>query len=135
MAERSMDHPRPASSAFLKNMGAFPNRKPNEGGPKVKHLVLCQMVQDKPTQVEQFFKVHFPRVLDAMPGVESFHSGAYSSFEGFHKGYNWGAEVMFRDQYSRDFYVAHEEHEKLVQVLEPLLENGFDSIVAFDMLI
>lgn len=132
---RVMDHPRPASASFLKQMGPFPNRKPEEGGPKVKHLVLFQMANDKPIQVEQFFKVHFPRVLNALPGVESYHSGAYSSFEGFNKGYNWAAEVVFRDQYSRDFYVAHEEHEKLVQLLEPLLENGFDSIVAFDMLI
>lgn len=130
-----MNHPRPASASFLKQMGPFPNRRPEEGGPKVKHLVLFQMANDKPILVVQFFKVHFPRVLNALPGVESYHSGAYSSFEGFNKGYNWAAEVVFKDQYSRDFYVAHEEHEKLVQLLEPLLENGFDSIVAFDMLI
>lgn len=105
------------------------------GGPRVKHVVLFQMVKDKPLEVEQFFAVHFRRVLESMPGVESYHYGPYSSFENFNKGFDWGVDIVFEDQYARDFYIVHEEHENLIDILNPLLENGFDSVVAFDMLV
>mmetsp|Transcript_9538 Transcript_9538/g.17904 ORF Transcript_9538/g.17904 Transcript_9538/m.17904 type:complete len:151 (+) Transcript_9538:50-502(+) len=127
-------HTNPGSEGFLKMMGEYPGRHPKSGGPRVQHNVLFEMQADEDTIVDWFQNTLKPSV-ENLPGVIEWNYGPYNSFEGFNKTYNWGMSFKFEDQYSRDFWIVHKDHEDGINKLMPLLKNGPNSVVAFDHLL
>ena len=127
-------HPAPGSKGFLDMLGPYPGRAPDSGGPPVQHNVMFDM-KASDTDVKAWFEGTLRPAINKMPGVASWNYGPYTSFEGFNKAFNWGMSFVFIDQYSRDVWIAHEEHEKGINLLMPLLRNGPDSVVAFDHLL
>ena len=94
----------------------------------VKHIVLLKM---KPGTSGETVK----RIFDALAalkgkidGIEDFVWGAYSSDEGLNKGFTHGFIMTFRDARSRDEYLPHPEHEKVKEMILPVV----DDVLAFD---
>jgi D-xylose 1-dehydrogenase (NADP+, D-xylono-1,5-lactone-forming) len=127
-------HPHPGSDGFLDMLGKYPGRSPTSGGPRVQHNVMFAMKAGKDDAVNWFEETLKPSV-QKLSGVIAWNYGPYDSFEGFNKNFNWGMSFTFKDQYSRDVWIAHREHEAGIGSLMPLLENGADSVVAFDHLL
>jgi hypothetical protein len=63
-----------------------------------------------------------------MPGIKYFAGGPYASPEGLNQGYTHGFLVTFESSAARDAYLTHPEHEKIVELILPLL----DGVLAFD---
>lgn len=131
----ALNHPQPASREFLRLFGPYPGRAADSGGPRVQHNLVLKFREGTDDQVVTWFEKCLKPVLNGLPGVESFHYGPYSSFEGLNQGFNWGSSLVFRDQYSRDCWIAHQVHEEVVQQLLPLLQDGANSLIAFDYLL
>ena len=127
-------HPDPGSEEFLGMLGKYPGRSPTSGGPRVQHNVMFAMKAGKDDVVNWFEKTLKPSV-QKLSGVIAWNYGPYDSFEGFNKNFNWGMSFTFKDQYSRDVWIAHREHEAGIGSLMPLLENGAESVAAFDHLL
>ena len=54
--------------------------------------------------------------------------GAYSSSEGFNKGFTHAFSITFASEEARDSYIPHPEHELVKQMLIGMIEDviGFD---------
>jgi stress responsive alpha/beta barrel protein len=86
--------------------------------------------------------VRRPRVLKVMkligtlerkiPGILSYRFGPYSSPEGLNRGYTWGFCTTFKDAKSRDVYLPHPEHMKVVKEVLKILTGGVKGALAFD---
>ena len=63
-----------------------------------------------------------------IPGLCDYSGGAYDSPEGLNKGFTHAFTMKFVDRESRDAYFPHPEHEKVKDLLVPLLED----VVCFD---
>ena len=64
-----------------------------------------------------------------IPGLISVTAGYNNSPENINKDYNWGFIVAFKDKSSRDMYVPHPEHQKVIaRFVEPIIED----VLVFD---
>lgn len=83
-----------------------------------------------------------PRMLKVMkligdlkrkiPGITSYKFGPYSSPEGLNRGYTWGFCTTFKDAKSRNVYLDHPEHLKVVEEVLKVLTGGVSGALAFD---
>lgn len=65
-------------------------------------------------------------------GITSYRWGAYSSPEGLNRGYTHGFCTTFKDAKSRDVYLTHDEHMKVVAEVLKILQGGVNGALAFD---
>ncbi len=54
------------------------------------------------------------------------------SREGLTRGFTHGVHMTFVDAAARDAYLPHPEHQRVVELLLPLLESGIDGALTFD---
>ena len=66
----------------------------------------------------------------SIPGIDYCSSGAYSSPEGFNKGFTHGFLTTFANPEARDRYLPHPDHEKVKNALFAIIEDA----VAFDFI-
>ena len=94
----------------------------------VKHVVLLKF---KPGTTDDQIQSTFDTIKELkelLPGIEEFIGGPYSSPEGLNQGYTHGIIMTFADVASRDAYLPHAEHDRVKNLIFPLL----DSVIAFD---
>ena len=65
-------------------------------------------------------------------GITSYRWGAYSSPEGLNRGFNYGFCTTFKDAKSRNVYLTHPEHMKVVEEVLKILQGGVKGALAFD---
>ena len=65
-------------------------------------------------------------------GITSYRWGPYSSPEGLNRGYTHGFCTTFKDAKSRDVYLTHAEHVKVVAEVLKILRGGVKGALAFD---
>lgn len=103
---------------------------PKSKGPRFAHIVLMQ-IQTGVSQekVDELFRA-LKELTTLIPGLLSFTGGPYSSSEGFNKGLTHGFTMVFADAESRDGYLPHPEHERVRDMLLPLIADN--NVLAFD---
>ncbi len=101
--------------------------------PQVVHTVLLRFQSNLPAEtIEDLFQ-QLRELQRKIPGILTFSGGPYSSPEGLNRGYTHGFVMRFADEASRDAYLPHPEHQRVVERLLPLLE-GDSGAIAFDWL-
>lgn len=102
--------------------------------PRVMHNVVIQ-VKDTATQdeINAFFHALVElKERNLIPGILSISYGPYDSPEGLNKGFNYGFSMVFENEEARNTYLPHPEHERVKLLILPLLQDGINSVVAFD---
>jgi Stress responsive A/B Barrel Domain len=96
--------------------------------PQVHHMVLLKFKQDvNDTTIAEVLQA-VEELKHSIPGIDYCSSGAYSSPEGFNKGFTHGFLTTFESAAARDRYLPHPQHEIVKNALFALLEDA----VAFD---
>lgn len=98
----------------------------------MKHIVVIKF---KPTVSDAEIKEVFQKLeglRKPIPEIKAFTYGRYSSDENLNQNYNYGFEITFDNAADRDIYLHHPEHVKVAEYIIPLLEDGFNSLIAFD---
>lgn len=94
------------------------------------HIVLLKVKagtsDDEVSYVFQSLKALLSDNL--IPGLLEYNGGPYSSPEGLNKGFTHAFTMKFSDEKSRDDYFPHPEHEKVKNVILPLV----DDVLCFD---
>ncbi|WP_454783260.1 Dabb family protein [Legionella sp. WA2022007384] len=68
-----------------------------------------------------------------IPSIKDFSFGKNCSPEQLNKGFTHVFVMKFDDSNGRDLYLEHAEHKRIAtEVLVPMLENGFESVVVID---
>ncbi len=96
--------------------------------PTVQHMVV---VKFKPEVAAARIAEIFRQLDDfwaAMPGITYFAGGPYASPEGLNQDYTHGFLVTFDSPASRDAYLKHPDHQRVVAMILPQL----DGVLAFD---
>lgn len=92
------------------------------------HIVLLQFKGDcSSEQIEAVF-ASLASLQGLIPGLLSFSGGPYDSPEGLNKQFTHAFSMRFADKATRDAYFPHAEHEKVKDMIIPLV----DDVVAFD---
>lgn len=99
-------------------------------GPRIAHIVLMQIRADVPGEKISELYYALKELTKLVPGLLSFTGGPYSSSEGFNKNLTHGFTMMFLDAESRDGYLPHPEHERVRDMLLPLIADN--NVLAFD---
>lgn len=98
----------------------------------IHHLVLLRIQErTEPARVRQTFAA-LAGLKPKIPGLLSFAGGPYSSPEGLNQRFTHAFAMTFRDAAARNGYLTHPEHEKVKELILPLLEGGLDGVIAFD---
>jgi hypothetical protein len=100
----------------------------------VHHLVLFRFRSDLPEGAVEAVFDELRGFRQTIPGITSFHGGAYNSCEGLSQGFSHGFSMIFADEAARDAYLPHPLHQAVVAKLLPMLEGGLDGVVAFDFI-
>ena len=100
--------------------------------PRICHIVLMQINDTVAQSVVDDLMKNLEELCTKglINGLLSFTGGKYSSPEGFNKGLTHGFTMVFESSESRDAYLPHPEHERVRDMLLPLIENG--NVLAFD---
>ena len=68
-----------------------------------------------------------------IPSMTNLSFGKHCSIQSLNKGYTHALVMQFADQAGRDAYVNHPEHQRIAsEVVAPLLDNGFESVIVID---
>ena len=96
------------------------------------HMVLLRIRGNVPMRdIERVFQAA-GALRTKIPGITGFSWGANNSPTGLHHGFTHGFCMGFRDQASRDAYLPHPEHARVVQMIAGVLEGGADAVLEFD---
>lgn len=94
----------------------------------VQHMVMVKFKSSVPQQkIDELF-AELREFWSKMPGITYFAGGPYSSPEGLNQGFTHGFLVTFTDPAARDAYLTHSEHQRVVDLILPML----DGVLAFD---
>ena len=99
--------------------------------PKVNHIVLLAFKAELDEAAIGGLFAELAGLKDLVSGLLSFHGGPYSSPEGLHKGFTHAFTMIFADESARDAYLPHPEHERVKNLLLPVI----DDVIAFDFLL
>ena len=117
----------------MKNFGPYPGRKPGMvSSSMVQHNVIFKIKNGCDKAACAWFEENLKPKIATMSGILSWNFGPYCSWEGLNQGFNWGMSYRFADEFARDVYLAHRKHEEAGPGLFDLLEDGIQSIIAFD---
>ena len=95
----------------------------------IRHVVLCRFRKD--ADVAAIFAA-IEGLKQKIPGILAVTCGTDCSPEGLQKGFTHGFTVDFVNAAARDAYLPHPEHQRVVEMLLPLLEGGMDGVLTFD---
>lgn len=98
----------------------------------VNHLVLFRFRSDVPAQAIEALFAELRLLQQEVAGITGFQGGAYRSGEGLSQGFTHGFCMTFQDEAARDAYLPHPAHQRVVEKLIPMLEDGLKGVVAFD---
>lgn len=103
----------------------------------VRHTVFFQFRDDIPlVEIEYFFQEMAKlKTENKVQGIVSFSYGKHNSTEGLDQGFNYGMTMVFENVEARDTYLPHPEHEKVKNIVIPILKNGLNSVIAIDWLL
>ncbi len=101
---------------------------------RVRHTVFFQFKDGIPKDdVELFFKEMVKlKTEEKVEGLLSLSYGAHKSDEGLNQGFTHGMTLVFKNAAARDVYLPHPEHERVKQIVIPLLKDGLNSVIAVD---
>jgi hypothetical protein len=100
----------------------------------VHHIVLFRFRSDLPEGAVEAIFEDLRGFRRSIPGITSFHGGAYNAKEGLAQSYTHGFTMTFADSAARDAYLPHPRHQAVVERLLPMLEGGIDDVLAFDFI-
>jgi hypothetical protein len=104
-------------------------RRPEEAAmKKVHHLVVVKFKAGAGPETVAGLFAELEALRSAIPGLESFCGGPYSSPEGRNQGFTHGFVMVFSSAAARDAYLPHPEHVLVVEKYLPVLED----LLAFD---
>ena len=94
----------------------------------VRHFGVFQFKTDvTAAQIEESF-VALADLANKIPGLQNVEHGPYESDEGLNDGFTHGFIMTFDTPESRDAYLPHPDHLKVVDLVQPRLER----LVVFD---
>jgi len=97
----------------------------------VRHIVTMKIkVGVTKGEIDNLF-CELEGLVAKIPGLIQFEGGHYQSPEGLNLGFSHGFVMTFLDEASRDAYLPHPEHERVRDILLPLV----DEALAFDFLV
>ena len=111
---------------------------------QVRHIVLFHISEDESVEQIAFFFSQIVALKTLIPGIISISYGPQNSDEGLSKGFNWvtcalvyavfvniihmfilykqGMCIVFVSAAARDNYLPHPEHEKVKDIIIPMLK-------------
>lgn len=98
----------------------------------INHIVLFKLRDGvTETQLKECLNA-IKELKEKISGIIDVSGGFDNSPEHKNNGYNWGFQVKFKDKESRDNYVPHPEHQKVIQeYIVPIIED----VLVFDYII
>ena len=94
----------------------------------IRHILLIRFNPEANTRAIDAVKEAFLAIPSKIEGVESVEWGENDSPENKNKGFTHCVLMTFADDASRRNYLPHPEHEALVSIFSPTLED----IIVFD---
>jgi hypothetical protein len=95
----------------------------------INHIVLFKLKSEvKENQLENCLNA-IKNLKEKISGIVEVSGGFDNSPEHKNNGYTWGFQVKFVDDKSRDNYVNHPEHKK---VIEKYIVPIIDDVLVFD---
>lgn len=96
------------------------------------HIVLLRIRSNVLMKdVEKVFTA-FGALRQKIPGITGYSWGAYASPEGLNRGFTHAFCMGFQSVALRDAYLAHPEHQKVVNLAMGVIEGGVDGVLTFD---
>ncbi len=91
----------------------------------INHIVLFKLKEDvKEEQLKECLDA-IKNLKGKISGIVEISGGFDNSPEHKNNGFTWGFVVKFEDEKSRDNYVPHTEHQKVVEkYVLPIIEEG-----------
>ncbi len=89
----------------------------------IQHVVLFKWKPEVTAQQQANALEKLSALPEKIPGIANLSSGKQCSIEGLDKGFQYGFVMTFRTVGARNDYLPHPEHQKVVEVLKPLLAD------------
>jgi hypothetical protein len=89
----------------------------------LQHMVMFKWKAGTTAQQLSQARAGLEKLAATVPGITSFSAGNQCSPEGLGKGFEFGFVMSFKDAASRDGYIVHPEHKKLVEFLLTIVED------------
>jgi hypothetical protein len=101
---------------------------------RVRHTVFFQFKDDaSQADIDNFFQEMAKLRTEAkVEGLLSLSYGAHKSDEGLNQGFTHGMTLVFENASARDTYLPHPEHDRVKEIVIPLLKDGLNSVIAID---
>jgi hypothetical protein len=95
----------------------------------IRHIVLFRFRKGiTDGEIENIFQ-KLGNLRGVIPTIQSFSWGKYENTD----GYQYGFTMKFKDEKDRDAYLTNPYHECVAkEIVFPFLEDGFNSVIAFD---
>ena len=94
----------------------------------IRHILLIRFKPEANAQAIKAVREAFLAIPSKIEGVESVEWGENDSPENKNKGFTHCVLMTFEDEATRNRYLPHPEHEALVAIFRPTL----DEIIVFD---
>jgi len=91
----------------------------------IKHIVLFKMKKNvNKKQIEDFYQ-NLYSLKEKIPEIISVFGGKNISFEEKKKGFTEGFIMEFKDEETRNKYLSHKEHKKLIKnYISPIIKDA-----------
>lgn len=93
-----------------------------------RHMVLLKFKDDVLLENIDAIFAALLELQSKVPGIVSYSGGPYSSPEGMNKGFTHGFSMDFASEGERDAYFPHPDHERVKNMILPVV----DDVIAFD---
>jgi len=94
----------------------------------VRHILLIRFNPDASAQAINEVKEAFEAIPAKIEGIESVEWGENNSPENKNKGFTHCILMSFANDAARNHYLPHPEHQALIEIFRPTL----DEIIVFD---
>jgi hypothetical protein len=98
----------------------------------IRHIVLFSLKNTVTDKELDDLTCDLAGLKDKISGILNFYPGKNSSPEGLGKNYGYGFTMDFQSAEARDKYLPHPDHQLVVKKIMTMLEDGLNSIIAFD---
>lgn len=99
----------------------------------IRHCVLFRFREDVGDDAIAGILTRFAQLVGTIPGVTAVHAGASVSPEGLEQGFRHGFVMDIESERLRDAYLIHPEHTAISEDLLPLLQDGLNGVIVFDV--
>src|SRR2546429_7025213 len=90
----------------------------------IKHVALVRFKQATPDGAKADFFIGVGNLCEAVPGILDYSWGENNSPEGLSQGHTHGFVMTFQDARTRDGYLAHPPHSKVVEKVLPHVNSA-----------